>query len=167
MSMLRKISHSILPIILRIANNIIRTKVFPDILKISRIIPIPKSNDYMQPKNFRPINILSPITKIITKIWYIQMMDYLTAMNIIHTNHQGGIKGRSTTITALKIHQRLIEIMDKKKVGALIALDQSACFDVINHKIIIKKIIHIGFDENTIEIMTNFMKKQTENSVSL
>ena len=161
-NMVKNISESVLPIILKITNNIIEHRVFPDCLKISKIIPIPKDKDFLNMKNFRPINLLSPISKIIEKTWSIQIMEYLTKNQMINNNHQGGIKGRSTTITALKLHQKLIEILDKKKVGALIALDQSACFDVIKHDILIKKMKHIGFDENTIQILRNYMKNREQ-----
>ena len=56
---LRKIAPEISPIITHLINSIIRTGIFPDCLKVSKIIPILKSG---KPSNsiesFRPVNCL-------------------------------------------------------------------------------------------------------------
>ena len=68
MEMILKLRRSLEPILLNLINISIYNSNFPDILKISKIIPIPKSNNYLEPSNFRPINILCPISKILEKI---------------------------------------------------------------------------------------------------
>ena len=50
-----------------INQTIIQSKI-TEILKISKIIPIPKANDYLQLNNYRGINIFSPISKLIEKV---------------------------------------------------------------------------------------------------
>ena len=67
MPMILKLRRSLEPILLNLINISIYNSEFPDILKISKILPIPKSNDYLEPSNYRPINILCPISKILEK----------------------------------------------------------------------------------------------------
>ena len=77
MAMINKIKTSIAPILLNLINQTILQSKFPEQLKISKIIPIPKSNDYTNPNNYRGVNIFNPISKVIEKVWSIQIIKYL------------------------------------------------------------------------------------------
>ena len=52
----------------KIYNQSILTGVVPDILKVFQITPVYKSGDVTNPRNYRPISILSPFSKILKKI---------------------------------------------------------------------------------------------------
>ena len=54
----------------------------------------------------------------------------------------------------------MIDIIDKGKITAVVAIDQSACFDIIPHDILIKKLRHIGFGKATIDIIESYLKKK-------
>ena len=85
MSMVKKIRKSIEPILLRIINLSIKTNSFPKCLKISKVIPIPKSNDFINLNNYRRVNILPPISRIIEKIWASQIEKYLNEKSWLNT----------------------------------------------------------------------------------
>ena len=107
-------------------------------LKISKIIPIPKSNDYLSLNNYRGINIFSPLSKIIEKVWSIQICKYLREKNLFSQQHQGGIPKRGTTLATLNISMKINDILENKQIAAVTCLDQSACFDIIDHEILLK-----------------------------
>merc|ERR1712105_526436 len=65
MEMIINIKLSIEPILLKIVNNVMEKQKFPNILKVNKIIPKKKENKILEPSNYRPINLLSPISKII------------------------------------------------------------------------------------------------------
>ena len=44
--------------------------VFPSRLKRAKIVPIYKDNDVFEPKNYRPISLLSNFSKIFEKLMY-------------------------------------------------------------------------------------------------
>ena len=139
MIMIIKIRKSIEPILLNLVNQSIKQNIFPDLLKISKVIPIPKGNDFIELENYRGINIFSPISKVIEKVWAIQINKYLKENNLLTQQHQGGIKNRGTTLATLNISMKINDIIEGKHMAAIICLDQSACFDIINHEILIKK----------------------------
>ena len=56
--------------LMKIINLSIETSIFPNILKIARIIPIPKKGKSNDISNFRPISTLNPITKIYEKLLF-------------------------------------------------------------------------------------------------
>ena len=68
MKTINLLKETTLPLIHHLTNQIIKTGNFPAILKISRIIPIKKiKTPSLNCKDFRPVNIISPISKIIEK----------------------------------------------------------------------------------------------------
>ena len=170
MAMIMKIRKVVEPIILRIINLSIQNNIFPECLKISKIIPIPKGVDYINLNNYRGVNILSPISRIIEKVWASQMLENLYEKNLIANNHQGGLKKRGTQNATLVINIKRNKIIESNKFAAIITLDQSACYDIISHEILIKKMKHIGFNDNTIELLKEYFKQRKQyveiNSIS-
>ena len=60
-------NNELTPILAYLNNSSISEGVFPDMLKIAKIVPIFKSDDTQQISNYRPISILSPFSKILKK----------------------------------------------------------------------------------------------------
>ena len=162
MNMLYKIRRSIEPILLNITNLSIYNSVFPEVLKINKIIPIPKDKDYLSPNNFRAINIFNPISKIIEKCWSFQIINYLEEKMYLKDNHQGGIKGRGTVTATLNLNSKINSIINKKKIAAIIGLDQSSCFEIIDHSILLKKMAHIGFNTQTCKLINEFLSNRKQ-----
>ncbi|GBO17436.1 hypothetical protein AVEN_182172-1 [Araneus ventricosus] len=73
----------------------LRTKVFPDVWKQTRIIPAFKKGDVQNCENYRPIAILSPFSKIFENIIHKKL--YNQVKNLISTSQHGFIPKRSTT----------------------------------------------------------------------
>ena len=71
-------------ITLIIINTSIVTNVFPKPWKHSIIIPIHKSVDIQEPTNFRPINLLPILSKILEKVISTQLTKYLENNNLLN-----------------------------------------------------------------------------------
>ena len=59
-----------------IVNQCLETGIFPDKLKIAKVIPLFKKGDPEQMDNYRPISILPAISKIIENTIFIQLYEY-------------------------------------------------------------------------------------------
>ena len=73
-----------IPYITLIINTSIVTKVFPKPWKHSIIIPIHKSGDIEEPINFRPINLLPILSKILEKVISTQLTECLQNNNLLN-----------------------------------------------------------------------------------
>ena len=47
--------------------------IFPDFLKVANVIPIHKKGEKLDPNNYRPISLLSNISKLYEKAMHIQL----------------------------------------------------------------------------------------------
>ena len=66
----------------------------PDILKVSRVTPIDKGGDAVDPSNFRPISTLNSFAQIFEKLVYSQVLTYLEEHDILNKFQFGFRKGR-------------------------------------------------------------------------
>ena len=56
----------------------------PDLLKVAKIIPVYKNGDTCSPSNYRPISLLSIFDKILEKIIYLRLKQFLHKYNILY-----------------------------------------------------------------------------------
>ena len=62
-SVLKLIKHEITPVLNHIINLSISHKSFPFVWKTAKVIPLHKKNEVLYPKNYRPVSLLSVLSK--------------------------------------------------------------------------------------------------------
>jgi hypothetical protein len=100
LNMIKIAAYELSPIFTNVFNESISTGVVPDILKISRITPIYKSGDTNEPHNYRPISILSVFSKVLVRLVYNQLDNFLEKHNIMY-NYQFGFRKKHSTEQAI------------------------------------------------------------------
>ena len=68
------VGHSTLTLLI---NQVLKTEIFPDQLKIAKVVPILKKGDKTMFNNYRPISLLPAISKVIEIIIFNQLSEYL------------------------------------------------------------------------------------------
>ena len=140
---LLKLISDLLPLD-HLINQILRTGIYPDKLKIGKVIPIHKGKSTEIPNNYRPITLLSCINKIIEKIIYKRIYLFLEKKNIFHENQFGFRRYYSTSLALINVVEEIRECIDDKKMMIGLFLDLTKAFDLVNHKILLKKLNHCG-----------------------
>ena len=72
-----------------IINESFTTGYFPQILKYARVIPFFKASSPLEVTNYRPISLLPIFNKVIEKLMYVRVSNFLEPLKIIF-NHQFG-----------------------------------------------------------------------------
>ena len=75
------------------------------------------------------------------------MIKYLEENNLLHPSHHGFRSGHSTVTALVEMYDQWIEALENDKLSAVVMLDLSAAFDVVDHQILIQKLEIYGFEE--------------------
>ena len=129
------------PAITRIINLSTKTSVFPSSYKASKLVPILKPNSNpLKCNSWRPINQLAVVGKIVERVLFGQLNSYLEDNKLLHPRQYGGREGHSTTTALIEMYDRWVEDMEEGKTVAVLMIDQSAAFDVSDHRILEDKL---------------------------
>ena len=77
-----------------IINKMLRVGIFPDLLKISKVVPVYKKDDNTNLSNYRPISLLPFMSKILGKVILEQLFTYLEDNNLIHRQQTSTVFSR-------------------------------------------------------------------------
>ena len=78
----------------KICNICISSGLFPSDCKIAKLKPLYKKGSKTNPENFRPISLLPLISKVIERIVYDQVDNFLLQNNILY-NYQSGFRKKT------------------------------------------------------------------------
>ena len=77
--LLKRLANYIVTPLTVMINQSLCTGTFPDKLKLAKVIPLYKKGDNHVFDNYRPISLLSTVSKIFEKVVFIQVYDYFCA----------------------------------------------------------------------------------------
>ena len=136
--------------------------IFPDILKIAKVTPIHKKDSQMNYLNYRPISLLSAISKIYEKLIYSRIFDYLTKNNLISTK-QFGFRSKFSTIHALiSLTERIKQLMDSSHYVCGVFIDLEKAFDTVNHNILCDKLNYYGLRGNVNSLIQSYLSNRRQ-----
>ena len=143
-----------------IFNKSIENGHVPSQLKISKIIPIYKKGDKKCPSNYRPISLLSIFNKILEKLIYKRLYEFLNKFNILY-NYQFGFRRNHSTMLALtELSTKIRELTESNNYTIGIYLDLSKAFDTVNHDILIYKLNYYGIRGKALNWLISYLKNR-------
>ena len=145
-----------------IINRSLSSGIFPKGWKTAKITFIYKgSGDRLDALNYRPLSILHPAGKALEVCATDQFTQFLEANKLLPRSQHGFRKGRSTVTAITDVMSWMDEQKRDKKCRALLAFNFSSAFDMVDHKVLNKKLQHLGADENAQRWFTSFMSERS------
>ena len=135
MRLIKAIKTEIIPALTCIFNQSLNTGIFPEKLKIAKVIPIHKKGSLNDISNYRPISLLPSISKILAKLVFKQLSTYLNERKLLYASQYGFRAGHSTELASIELIDRITQDLDKGKIPISIFLDLSKAFDTLDHVI--------------------------------
>ena len=77
--------------------------MFPEIWKVARVTPTFKSCKQSELNNYKPISVLSGVSRLFEKVVHDQWFEFLTANNLLSRNQFAYLKLHSTTTSLLNV----------------------------------------------------------------
>ncbi len=136
--------------------------VFPSALKIAKIIPVFKKGDPHTFSNYRPISLLPCFSKILERLIFNRLDNFLTHFNILHNNQYGFRKHHSTDLALLDIYNKISSSLALHHHTIGIFLDLSKAFDTIDHNILLTKLQHYGIRGRAFDLLSSYLHNRLQ-----
>ena len=136
--------------------------MFPDIFKIAKITPVFKKGQKNILKNYRPISVLSNLSKITESVMYDRLQSFFSSQNILSEKQFGFRKDRSTEMAIMDLIFKLLPALQNKKFAIVVFLDYSACFDTISRHILLKKLDQYGVRGKELKWFTSYLSDRRQ-----
>ncbi|RUA05885.1 MAG: hypothetical protein DSY43_03475, partial [Gammaproteobacteria bacterium] len=159
---LKVAAPAISPSLTHIFNHAIISNCFPDDWKVARLLPLHKKGARNAPDNYRPISILPVISKIMERIMYEQLYEYLTTNNILSEQQFGFRRLRSTASALLDSTNSWYVNMERKMFNLVVFLDLKKAFDTVNHDILQRKLEIYGITGNALSMIQSYLTNRRQ-----
>ena len=156
------IADDILPSLTHIINLSLNTSTFPDAWKVAKVVPLLKRGDPLNPQNYRPVALLPILSKILEKVIFTQVVNYVETNDILHPSHHGSRPGHSTCTAILELCSSWIDAIECGNMAAVMMLDLSAAFDLVNHKLLLEKLKLMGFGASTVKWFKSYLADRSQ-----
>ena len=145
-----------------ITNLSFETGCFPDRLKISSVTPIFKQGKKDEPGNYRPISVLSPISKIIEKCIKERILSFLEKKNLFGQNQYGFRMKHSTEHALINFMDYVTDELEKGNHVIGVYLDIKKAFDCVNFEILFKKLNKYGIRGQALALIQNYLANRKQ-----
>ena len=160
--LLKYVKDEISPILTSIFNQSVQQGSFPQLLKQAKVIPLYKQKEDYLFSNYRPVSLLSSVSKVFERIMYNQMYTYFTQLKVFYKSQYGFRQFHSTELATLELVDRITHSMDKNLLPINIYLDLSKAFDTLDHNILLYKLRYYGFKADSLNLMRDYLCNRTQ-----
>ena len=117
---------------------------FPSIIKTVNVVPVFKKGSKLDYCNYRPISLLSNVEKILEKLMYKRVYDFLTENNIIYDLQFGFRQKFSTSHALINLTENRREALDEGCIGCGIFVDLKKAVDTVDREILLSELDYYG-----------------------
>jgi hypothetical protein len=156
---LKESSNIITTHLTKLFNQHVKEGTYPTELKTARCVPVYKGNpaDPYNAVSYRPISILGCINKVLEKCLHSQISKYLEENQHLPNFQYGYRKLHNTQQAIADLYNHIEDSKNKKLYTIAVFMDLSKAFDTVNKDILLHKLDKIGFDESSINLISNYM----------
>ena len=117
---------------------------FPSILKTAKVVPVFKKGPKLDYCNYRPIFLLSNVEKILEKLMYKRIYNFLTENNIIYDLQFDFKQKFSASHAIINLTENIRQALDEGYIGCGIFVDLQKVFDTVDHETLLSKLDYYG-----------------------
>ncbi|XP_065664405.1 uncharacterized protein LOC136086066 [Hydra vulgaris] len=148
--------------LLCIFNLSLKEGVFPEKIKIARVVLIFKSGDPSDVTNYRPISVLTCISKVLERIMYNRLYSFLIQNNILYNKQFGFKSGHSTDHAILHLVHDIFKGFNEKKYTLGVFIDLSKAFDTVDHLILLSKLEFYGIKNSNLAWFKSYLSNRKQ-----
>ena len=142
--MLKEAGDAIVPSLTKLINLSLSSGKVPSSWKKANVIPIHKKDDKSKTNNYRPISLLSVVSKILERVVFKHVYNFLHNNQLLTKFQSGFIPNDSTVHQLSFLYHSFCEALNQKKDVRIVFCDISKAFDRVWHEGLLYKLKRIG-----------------------
>lgn len=162
MELIKQIIDVIIEPFTYICNLSFTSGIFPDCMKIAKVIPLFKKGNKSEFSNYRPISLLPQFSKILEKLFAIRLNKFLNEFKILSNSQYGFRPNHSTATAIMELTEEITNAIDKKHYLVSIFVDLQKAFDTLDHKILLHKLYKYGIRGVAHQWVTSYLKNRSQ-----
>lgn len=135
---------------------------FPGNLKHPWICPLWKGESRAVAANYRPVSLVSNLSKVLEKVVRSKIVKYLEDRGLMDQMQHGARNGRSTLTQLIQQHELIMDILEDGEAAEVIYLDFSKAFDTCDHSVILEKIRAVGIGGKVLRWLADFLSERSQ-----
>lgn len=159
---LKLISNYIIEPFAFIINKCMETGVWPSAFKESLIIPIYKSGNTSYVQNYRPISLITNLTKVFEKVIKMRLNSYIKKFNLISEKQFGFKENVSAQDAILELTTKIYSALDKNKPCLCAFIDLSKAFDTVSHDLLLQTLEDIGIRDKCLDLFASYLNNRIQ-----
>lgn len=128
----------------------------------ARVVPIHKKGDKCMVANYRPVYITCTSCKFLEHIVVGEILEFLTANNILSQHQHGFRRGMSTVTQLVTTVHEFAAILDRSGQVDVLLLDFCKAFDKVSHEKLLCKLSIIGLPQYLINWITAYLRNRSQ-----
>lgn len=160
---LKNTSGSVCTPLYIIYNKCLREGTCPALWKMSNIVPVHKSGSRSEVDKYRPISIMSVLSKLLERL--IHSVIYPALHKIILPEQHGFVKKRSTTTNLMLFTSFIFESIDNREQVDAVYTDFQKAFDKVDHVLLLNKLAYNGIRGNLLRWFCSYISNRSQRVV--
>lgn len=160
--LLQKISQYIEDPLVKIFNRCMEIGIWPSCLKKTIVVPIFKKGDRSNTENYRPISLITSLSKILEKVVEKRLNSFIDKFNILSPNQYGFRKQKSTVDALQALTNKIYTALDNSKPSLSIFMDLSKAFDTVDHKLLLETMEDMGIRNESLQFFKSYLFKRAQ-----
>ena len=118
--------------------------IFSDFQKAANVIPIHKKGQKPDFNNYRPISLLSNISKLYEKPMHIWLIDFLRKDKVLFSYKFDFQNNHSTNDVLISLTEMVKNALDNSNFSYGVFINLQKVFDTVSHDTLLSKLNHYG-----------------------
>ena len=130
---------------------------YPTQFKRGVISQVPKPGDPLETKSWRPVTIISALSKPLEKVLNKQLKTHLVENGLISEEQHANQAGKSVTTAWKELETITLDALDRKKLVAYQLQDMSAALNLVDRSVLVPKLAKLGCSEYMCRLIDSYM----------
>ncbi len=152
---LKQCAHELAPSLSVMFNLSMSKSRVPSQWKDAHVVPIFKKGKRNTVDNYRPVSLLSVVSKIMERCTYNHV--YSVIKRDLYPFQHGFVKGKSCSTQLLEVYHQIGSVLDRAGQVDMVCLDFSKAFDSVPHSLMVHKLKSFGVNGSLLDWFSSYL----------